>query len=108
MNELSQAISHLHQSATGSDEPTDAATVLSGPSRKEMCPSHKGTPLSYYCVTCSKPICSDCAMFGSDHRSHQFEHLKDVYDRHLKTIREESTGLRTRLAELNECVSDVQ
>lgn len=31
-----------------------------------------------------------------------------MYDRHLKTIREESTGLRTRLAELNECVGEVQ
>lgn len=47
-------------------------------------------------------------MFGSGHKGHQFEHLKDVYDRHLKLIREESTGLRTRLAELNECVGEVQ
>ena len=44
-----------------------------------MCKEHK-TPLSYYCNTCKKPICSDCAMFGDTHKSHQFERLKDVGD----------------------------
>jgi prefoldin subunit 5 len=47
-------------------------------------------------------------MFGDSHKNHSFEHLKDVYDRHQKVIRDESTGLRTRLAELNEGVREVQ
>ena len=35
--------------------------------RKEICTEHK-TQLNYYCNTCAKPICSDCAMFGDQHR----------------------------------------
>ena len=78
----------------------------SGNRRKEMCTQHK-TPLSYYCNTCKKPICSDCAMFGDAHKSHQFERLKDVYGRHVELIRGEASGLRRRLRDLNGNVNEV-
>ena len=71
-----------------------------------MCKEHK-TPLSYYCNTCKKPICSDCAMFGDTHKSHQFERLKDVYSRHVELIRGEASGLRRRLRDLNSNVNEV-
>jgi hypothetical protein len=47
-------------------------------------------------------------MFGTAHKGHEFEHLKDVYDKHAKTIRGESEGPRIRLCELNDCVKEVQ
>ena len=47
------------------------------------------------------PICSDCAMFGSDHKSHEFEKLSQVYERHVEKIRKEANGLRKRLKELH-------
>jgi tripartite motif-containing protein 37 len=47
-------------------------------------------------------------MFGDKHKSHQFEHLKVVYQRHVDTIRGEANGLRKRLRELNGNVNEVQ
>ena len=38
-------------------------------SKKEKCQQHK-TALNYYCSTCKIPLCSDCAMFGDDHKQH--------------------------------------
>jgi len=37
---------------------------------KEVCTEHDNTPMNYYCNTCKRAICSDCAMFGDEHRSH--------------------------------------
>jgi tripartite motif-containing protein 37 len=48
------------------------------------------TALNYYCNTCTKAICSDCAMFGEEHKAHQFERLQVVYQRHVDSIRVES------------------
>lgn len=47
-------------------------------------------------------------MFGDQHKQHQFEHLKVVYQRHVENIRMEATGLRKRLRELNSNVNEVQ
>ncbi len=55
------------------------------------------TALNYYCNTCKKPICSDCAMFGEEHKSHEFEKLQVVYERHIELIKKEANGLRKRL-----------
>jgi hypothetical protein len=38
MNELSTAITAMHTKQGGSSETADPASILSGPSRKEMCP----------------------------------------------------------------------
>lgn len=55
--------------------------------------------LIYYCATCEKSICSDCAMFGDDHKEHRFEHLEKVYEQHLQSIRSESEFVHARAAE---------
>ena len=47
-------------------------------------------------------------MFGDGHKGHQFERLKEVYERHVETIRGEAIGLRKRLTQLTGCVNDVQ
>ena len=47
-------------------------------------------------------------MFGDAHKSHQFERLKDVYNRHVELIRGEASGLRRRLRDLNSNVNEVQ
>jgi uncharacterized protein YlxW (UPF0749 family) len=76
-------------------------------SNKELCGEH-GTALNYFCSTCQIPICSDCAMFGSDHKSHEFEKLSVVYERHVEKIRKEANGLRKRLKELHLYMNEVQ
>ena len=84
------------------EELTAAITTLQSkhPAQSELCPAHD-TALNYYCNTCKRPICSDCAMFGEDHRQHQFEKLQVVYERHVEMIKKEAVGLRKRLQELN-------
>ena len=72
-----------------------------------MCSEHN-TALNYFCNTCKKPICSDCAMFGNEHKQHQFERLNEVYERHVEVIRKEANGLRKRLKELNFYMGEVQ
>ena len=80
----------------------------------EKCAQHE-QPLIYYCSTCQKSICSDCAMFGTDHRDHKFEHLEKVFERHLNDIRTEEDFIKQRLkdhihsmGELKEAIECVQ
>lgn len=75
--------------------------------RKEKCPQH-GTQLSYFCKTCKRPICSDCAMFGDQHKNHKFEKLDDVYTRHVSLIKGEAGALSRRLRDLKSNISEVQ
>ncbi len=65
--------------------------------KDEKCPVHHQS-LMYFCATCQKSVCSDCAMFGSDHRDHKFEHLDKVYENHVQSIREAQTYIRQRLS----------
>lgn len=43
------------------------------PEETDMCELHK-IKMSYYCISCAKSICSDCAMFSEAHKSHEFAH----------------------------------
>ena len=47
-------------------------------------------------------------MFGEEHKSHQFDRLQGVYQRHVDSIKQESTCLIKRLQELSEHVKDTQ
>lgn len=64
--------------------------------------------MKYFCNTCSVPICSDCALFGAEHKGHDFEHLKEVYKRHVDQITAENGSLQKRLKFLKADVSVVQ
>lgn len=54
----------------------DIANIISNIQKKknkeEECSVHIGTPLNYFCETCSEAICADCAMFSKEHKSHEF------------------------------------
>jgi len=65
-------------------------------SKDEKCTAHD-QPMIYYCTTCSVSICSDCAMFGTDHKDHKFEHLEKVYNKHKNTIKQESEYIKLKL-----------
>jgi len=62
---------------------------------EELCQMHKNK-LNYYCTTCQVAICSDCAMIGFQHKSHEFEHISKTYDLHVEKIKKESIGLKNR------------
>jgi len=74
----------------------------------ELCKDH-GARLDYFCQTCKKPICSECAMFGgNDHKDHKFMRLGEVYDKHCDVIKKEAIGLKKRLKELKNYTNDVE
>lgn len=68
--------------------------------KPERCLDHGGE-LMYFCKTCKKPICPDCAMFGNEHKGHEFERLSNVVDHHVELIKKELNGLKRRLGELS-------
>ena len=76
------------------------------PDHIEKCSSHD-CPLNYYCVTCNLAICSDCAMFASEHKGHDFKHLSAVYSQHMQLIELETGSLRQRVAELELVRSEI-
>jgi hypothetical protein len=54
---------------------------------EERCPKHD-LPLRYFCVTCSKLICSDCAVFSADHEheGHTFEKVSSIVERKMESL----------------------
>ena len=49
------------------------------------CPEHS-LPYTYYCNSCSDAVCSDCALFSTAHKGHDFQHLRDVYALHSRWV----------------------
>ena len=43
-----------------------------------MCSAHPTEYLNVYCASCSVPICAQCALFDSSHKSHEFKPLDDI------------------------------
>ncbi|OMJ81141.1 hypothetical protein SteCoe_18456 [Stentor coeruleus] len=64
-------------------------------------------PLNYYCVNCQNPICSDCAMFSTEHKGHEFQHLQNIYKKHVEQINTESKVLSTRVKDLEKILTDI-
>lgn len=54
------------------------------------------------------PICSDCVVFGDDHKDHRFDKLVTVYNKHREVVRAEAQSLPGRLKELHSYVNEVQ
>ena len=74
---------------------------------EEKCKEHeKG--LIYYCIDCKKSVCSDCAMFGGEHKGHKFEHLVKIYDQQLNDIRNESKVISEKLKEYYDLIDNMR
>ena len=73
----------------------------------EKCAQHE-CPLNYYCTTCIKEICSDCAMFSPEHKGHEFQHLSSVYNKHLAEINTESKVLSERIRVLESMLAGLE
>lgn len=91
LNEITQAIENL--AVTKSDQ-------------CEKCIIH-GCALNYYCMNCFSAVCSDCAMFGTEHKGHEFQHLANIYKQHVEQINNESKTLTRRLKELEGVLQDL-
>ncbi len=73
----------------------------------DKCETHN-TPMHYFCITCQEAICSDCAMFGSSHKNHEFSHLMNVYQKHVDNVKLEAQGLMNKHTELSQLLASVE
>ncbi len=100
-----------HSSAAANKPARHKGIVAAG---SAPCPSHPSQQMSYFCVTCSVPLCSDCALFdaigggagagstvGGGHRGHELAHLDSIYAEHVSLVSSERDKVSARLRRLN-------
>ena len=71
-----------------------------GSNKENRCDVHKQEKLSVYCLTCTKSICHQCALFGGMHNSHQFKPIDEIYETHKEEILEQVKLIKKRHADL--------
>lgn len=77
--------------------------ILKEEDQSQFCSIHN-LQLMYFCETCKKPICSDCAMLSKNHKNHEFQSINNIYQQHLSKIQEESLLLQAKIRYLNQLV----
>ncbi len=45
----------------------------------DQCAIHN-LKMIYYCLSCTKVVCSDCVMFTDTHKDHKFERIKIIFE----------------------------
>lgn len=106
MGDMVAALAEIGVSVDGPQKELVISSSLTGGANTSSkhdvnCPTHTGQSLSYFCVTCSTALCSDCAMFDASHRGHEFAKLDTVYSDHVSLVRVELDALKARLAQLD-------
>ncbi|XP_046998426.1 E3 ubiquitin-protein ligase TRIM37-like [Schistocerca americana] len=110
VREVTQQLDTLQQQAAAVAAGA-AATTANSPSGtllgRDRCETHK-EKLSVYCWTCGRCICHQCALWGGTHSGHCFKPLEEVYESHVRKIRDEVAQLRRRLMELISLIQEVE
>ncbi|KAK2956395.1 hypothetical protein BLNAU_8618 [Blattamonas nauphoetae] len=70
----------------------------------ELCPIHTSNRLDYYCKECNKPVCSDCVILDSDHKSHAIISVSDVRASCIASLQETLTSLQRRKGDLEKII----
>ena len=83
LNEMAYAVENIIDNKKQSDD-------------TDICPDHK-IKMSYFCITCQKSICSDCAMFSDEHKTHEFAHLQGIYEKNFDELKAEMHKLREKI-----------
>lgn len=63
--------------------------------------------MKYFCKNCSMPICSDCAMFGKEHKGHEFDHLKNIYDHSIGKLRNRIGEAQTKVTNMHQAIKEI-
>ena len=58
-------------------------------------------------MTCGVCVCHQCALWAGEHSKHKFQPVTEIYDEHKKELYGEVKNLKKRLAEILDCVSDI-
>lgn len=84
-----------------------APAALHGGCPPGHCPEHPNMSLQYYCKTCDSAVCSDCAMFSPTHKNHEFQHLVQIYDEHLRMISDKKDLLQGDLGRVRTVITSL-
>ncbi|CAH8626462.1 unnamed protein product [Schistosoma mattheei] len=114
-DEVTQQLDNLQSQATSSRSGIGQNDLLGGASVNnalstssiEVCELHNER-LSVFCTTCGYAICHQCALFDNDHEQHSFRPLDDVYNEHVKQIKNEMDQFKRRHLELISLLQDVE
>jgi hypothetical protein len=71
-----------------------------------LCQQHE-QEMKYFCKNCSMPICSDCAMFGKEHKGHEFDHLKNIYDHSIGKLRNRIGEAQTKVTNMHQAIKEI-
>lgn len=71
-----------------------------------VCKEHE-QEIKYFCKQCSLPICSDCAMFSKEHKGHEFDHLKNVYDHSIVVLRSKVADAQRKVTSMQISIKEI-
>ncbi|CAH8652609.1 unnamed protein product [Heterobilharzia americana] len=111
-DEVTQQLDNLQSQATSSRSSGQGDHVVASvnatvTSNVDLCELHNER-LSVFCSTCDFSICHQCALFDNKHEQHSFRPLEEVYNEHVKQIKNEMDQLKRRHLELISLFQDVE
>lgn len=95
---LTQAVNNLITDGRGSLETKHL--------NQGVCKEHE-QEIKYFCKHCSTPICSDCAMFSKEHKGHEFDHLKNVYDNSIVKLRAKVADSQRKVTSMQTSIKEI-
>ncbi|KAK2963193.1 hypothetical protein BLNAU_1726 [Blattamonas nauphoetae] len=69
------------------------------------CPSHPQQPLNYFCDTCNKPICSDCAILSTEHKGHSIIGVSAMRAKCEEALKASMESVRVRKSDIDAVAS---
>ena len=86
-----------------------AATPLTSSTKKTIpnCFEHVDKEREYYCETCEVLICYKCALKGSKHEGHDFDEIKNAYERYKGEVRPSLKPMESKLNVLKKALAQL-
>ncbi|XP_072042210.1 tripartite motif-containing protein 2-like [Amphiura filiformis] len=75
-------------------------------SEDQKCKDHEGETKKLYCVTCDKPICTECIVL--DHRQHQFISLKKASEKQVAQLKDLARGSEVLKVEYKKAITGTE
>lgn len=100
---VSTLIAETAKTSPNTTPTSETAAKLLG---KGICKTHE-QEIKYFCKQCTVPICADCAMFSQEHKGHEFDHLKNVYEQSMSKLKPKITDVQLKLTNMEQEIRDI-
>ena len=94
--------------SSGPTRPAPRAAARTCPPGASATCLAQGTPNAAATQACAEPVCSDCALFTTKHKGHDFQRLETVYEAHAEQVTESVARVRQRLCGLQVRIREVE